>query len=425
MTTYIFTAADRNYLPKVRLLAESVKRFHPSVIFILTFVDKLPPEGMPDGAWDEVLLAEDLEIDNWPAWAFAHRVVELATAVKPFALRRLLNRPGCRRVFYFDPDIVVYSSLEDLLHFEEQESIKLTPHQIEPNARWQDVADHEISSLRHGAYNLGFIGVNNTPVGMEFAGWWAEMLYWFCRDDIASGLFTDQKWIDLVPSLFPEVVIVRNPRFNVAPWNISTRTISRSEDGRYLVNGLPLGFYHFTGFDRGAHRMATLKYQSVNTALTGMLDWYEANTKQSSAQVAGRWLYGSYSNGQPILDIHRLVYRYSPELQRRFPNPFDCDVNGKSGYFAWVSDRSSRALQGIVNERRQLYRYRPTLASAEDGSGGDNSADLVLSTLKQKGGARFLIRQAISVYRRDGVRLFLRKLAGLARRLLHQTIHRR
>lgn len=422
MTTYIFTSADRNYLPKVGLLAESVKRYHPSIVFVLVLVDKLTTEQMPEGAWDEVLPAEALKIDKWHAWAFAHRVVELATAVKPFALKHLLDRPGCSQVFYFDPDIVVYSRLDDLLDFEAKESIKLTPHQTTSNVHWQDVANHEISSLRHGAYNLGFIGVNNTEVGRNFAAWWAQMLFWFCREDTPSGLFTDQKWADLVPSLFPEVVIVRNSRFNVAPWNISNRSISISEDGQYHVNGLPLGFYHFTGFDSGAHRMAALTHHAANTALMSMIDWYAAMTKRTDSPNAPGWFYGNYSNGQRILDLHRLVYRCSPELQRIYANPFDCGADGASGYLKWLGTQSPRALGRLVEERRNLYRYRPTIASDEALPIVDDNTDLVLTTIARKGGLRFLAKQAILAYRRDGARIFLRKLSGLARRIASRAI---
>ena len=34
--------------------------------------------------------------------------------------------------------------------------------------------------------------------------WWCQRAYRFNRDDVPNGLFTDQRWMDLVPALFDE-----------------------------------------------------------------------------------------------------------------------------------------------------------------------------------------------------------------------------
>ena len=109
--------------------------------------------------------------------------------------------------------------------------------------------DNEIAALKHGTYNLGFLAVAATDMGRAFAGWWADRCYHFCRDEIPHGLFTDQRWIDLVPGFFPGTCILRSSRLNVASWNLSTRRLSGTVPGGILVDGEPLGFYHFTGFD--------------------------------------------------------------------------------------------------------------------------------------------------------------------------------
>ena len=95
-----------------------------------------------------------------------------------------------------------------------------------------------------GVYNLGFIGVG--PSAVPFLRWWEERLM---RDAISAPeqmLFTDQRWVDFVPSYFDHHII-RDPGFNVAYWNLDARKISKDED-RYLVNGQPLRFFHFSGY---------------------------------------------------------------------------------------------------------------------------------------------------------------------------------
>ena len=60
-------------------------------------------------------------------------------------------------------------------------------------------------------------------------------------------MFTDQRWVDFVPSFF-EHHILKDPTYNVAYWNLHARTLTW--DGRrYLVDGAPLRFFHFSGFD--------------------------------------------------------------------------------------------------------------------------------------------------------------------------------
>ncbi len=50
--------------------------------------------------------------------------------------------------------------------------------------------------------------------------------------------FTDQRWCDLVPSLFDRVHIERDPGYNVASWNLSTRRIQILATGNIVVNNL-------------------------------------------------------------------------------------------------------------------------------------------------------------------------------------------
>ena len=62
------------------------------------------------------------------------------------------------------------------------------------------------------------------------------------------GMHVDQKWMDLVPGLFGEVFIMREPGYNVAYWNLHSRTVDLL-NGRVRVNGKPCYFFHFSGFD--------------------------------------------------------------------------------------------------------------------------------------------------------------------------------
>jgi hypothetical protein len=329
---HVFTSAACNYIPKARLLFAALRKHHPEWLLHLALGDEPHPEfRLADEPFDDIMPIAELGIPEWRGWAFCHSVVELCTAIKPFALQQLL-RKGCEKVLYFDPDIVTFSRLDDLLAALDHANIVLTPHLTDPETNLQAVIDNEICSLRHGIYNLGFIGVRASDEGLRFADWWACRAYHFCRDDIPNGLFTDQRWIDLVPAFFEGVAVMRGRRHNVATWNITARDLSGSIETGLSVDGEPLGFYHFTGFDSGAHLGAAKKYASSSPAVFELIKWYHGQTEKLGRDPIARvrWAYETFSNGERITSAQRIVYRERVDLQAAFPDPFDV-----AGYLQW------------------------------------------------------------------------------------------
>lgn len=329
--TIAFTSAATNYLPKVRKLCASIRRHHPEWEIALALADERSPRvDYAAEPLDRVLPLSGLDIPDRTRWAFFHTIVELATAIKPFALLELLADPQVDRVLYFDPDMVLFSRLDDLLADLDRSNLVLTPHLTVPETSLDAVRDNEIAALKHGVYNLGFLGVRNSAEGRRFARWWADRIYHFCVDDIPAGLFTDQRWVDLAPAFFDGVGILKNPRFNVATWNITQRRLEGGLEDGFEVDGQPLGFYHFTGFDSGAHGVMAGKHAGGNDALAGLIGWYarEARFDDADPAAAVQWAYGSYQDGSPIPVAHRRVYRMRQDLQDAFPEPFRAEAGG-------------------------------------------------------------------------------------------------
>ncbi len=337
---HVFSSAALNYLPKVRVLFASLRRYHPEWQLHLALADRLVADvELPA----EIHPLEDLGIPGWRGWAFCHDVVELSTAIKAFLLRRLLRRDDVSRVLYLDPDIVLFSRLDDVLDALEDASVVLTPHLSEPECGLEAVVGNEIPALQHGTYNLGFLGVSDTGTGRRFADWWCERLYHFCRGDTARGFWVDQRWIDLVPGLFEGVAILRSPRLNVAPWNLSRRKLDRDREGHYRVAGERLGFYHFTGFDSGAHSLMVAKYAGRSLSIAKrLIDWYARETGGGVRGAAMPWAFGSYSDGTPIGQAERVLYRMRVDLQQAYPDPFDAQ-----GYLVWCGTQGLTEFPGL------------------------------------------------------------------------------
>jgi glycosyltransferase involved in cell wall biosynthesis len=239
------TIAARNYLATVTLLVRSLARHHPDVAVAVLLVDG-DELDQAMGHDFEVLLPGELGLspDDLAHMATYYDVTELATALKPFLLEALLDR-GASAVIYLDPDIEVFTPLDDLFAAAQASDIALTPHVLEPVPRDGLLVDEE-AFLRAGQFNLGFIGVG--PGARPFLRYWRERTQLYAVVDCDRGYFTDQRWVDAVPSLF-EHVVVRDRGCNVAYWNLHERQLGVGDDGGWMVDGGPLRFFHYSGHD--------------------------------------------------------------------------------------------------------------------------------------------------------------------------------
>ena len=239
------TIFAKNYLASARLLAESFAAQHPDIPVTALIVDARPGDALGDLPF-EVITPSDLSIDaeEFGRMATYYDVTELSTALKPFALRTLLER-GDEVVMYLDPDIEIFAPMHDLFDLAAQRQIVLTPHVTLPMPRdGLDVQEEVI--FQSGQFNLGFITVSNAAY--SFLDFWEERTRRFSLIDHGNGYFTDQRWIDAVPTLF-EHAIVRDVTCNVAFWNLHERELAVDDDGQWTVDGAPLRFFHYSGHD--------------------------------------------------------------------------------------------------------------------------------------------------------------------------------
>ena len=336
---HVFTSAAPNYIGKVRALFESLHE-HCSTMKTHWIVADLRNEDLlellNEDPIDEILFVDDFDEFRDHGWLFQHDIVELSTAIKPTAALSLLERSDCDLLFYFDPDQVVFSPLEDLVDELRAASAVLTPHLLKPYDEIKAIRDHEICALRNGIFNLGFFGVRDCSEGRAFLRWWSQRCLAFCWGDWRSGVFTDQKWINFAPVFFPAISTLRSPRFNVAPWNIHQRRFEGTFDEGFLVEGEALGFYHFTGFDAGAHQEVIDWYAAGNQAVHGLVQWYEQRTRFLTPEMDLSWRLGQYDNGEPVLAPHRQIYRQREDLQTTFPDPYRTEEEGKLSFLSWI-----------------------------------------------------------------------------------------
>lgn len=243
MRNCIFTIVSNNYLHYAHTLFNSVRAQSPEVTLVLGLCDKRV-EGLnyPDNV--EIIELEDLKIPNLSGFIYQYTILELNTAIKPYVMEMLFEK-GFDNVAYFDPDIRLFDSLDRLWNELSENDVVLTPHLTD--LLDDDKLPSELGILQAGSYNLGFIGLSNSQTAIKLLKWWQGKLYKDCVVDLERGLFVDQKWMDLVPSLFENVKIIRDESWNVAYWNLNHRDITKNSD-TYYVNGNQLFFFHYSGY---------------------------------------------------------------------------------------------------------------------------------------------------------------------------------
>ena len=325
----VYTSICMNYLPKALTLGQSLKKTNPNIKFYVILLERKIPDEWPDEAIqliDKTILASDLGWKDFDKFIFKHSIVEASTSVKGQALVYLLKNVA-DKVLYIDPDIKIYGSLNELEKILDEKDIVLTPHLTIPEKNKNDIDNNELCALQHGVYNLGFLAVKNGKEGMKFANWWNERLQLYCYDDIPRGIFTDQRWIDLAPAYF-DVYILKNPGYNMAPWNLSTRTLSKKGTKLLVNEKYELIFFHYSGFDSGANEVVFNYYvPDKNNIIYKLRNEYIDEMYYHGQKELGdfTWTYSSYSNGKTISNEVRKLYRDSHYYNKIKANPFLLD----------------------------------------------------------------------------------------------------
>jgi hypothetical protein len=236
------TVITRNRAAHARVLAESLAATNDGSRLVALLLDD-PDRTLRDEPYELVRPDElALEPAEFQTMASIYDGLELSCAMKPWAIEHALSRSEA--VLYLDSDVEVFASLAPLRNLAAEHSLVLTPHLTEPPPLALEPGE-EATRLAGGVYNNGFLGVSRAA--QPFLEWWHARLARHCLNDLARGYFVDQRWVDLAPALFP-FHSLRDPGANVAPWNLITRRVEETAGG-YVVDGVPLRFFHFSGFD--------------------------------------------------------------------------------------------------------------------------------------------------------------------------------
>ena len=246
--TLAFTLCCNNYLAQAKVLGHSFRRHHPGIEFIIGLVDTVNP-SIDYSAFSDftILPVADLEIPEFEEMELKYSIVELNTSVKPFYFSHLFDNQKANKIIYLDPDIEVFSPMEEVLDLLDTYNIIITPQNCSPIDDGHSPSD--IHVLGTGVFNLGFIALSDSERLSGFLSWWKQRLLKYGFADERNNMFFDQVWINLVPAFFDNYYILKHPGYNMAPSNLHERSITGHSEGNWHINdNFLLRFYHFSGF---------------------------------------------------------------------------------------------------------------------------------------------------------------------------------
>lgn len=187
--------------------------------------------------------------------------------------------PGIPQITYVDADLLFYSPVEPLFDEIGDASIAIIEHRFTPRLQHLEV---------NGRFCVEWVSFRRDAEGMACLARWREQCVEWCYYRLEDGKMGDQKYLDAWPADYPSTHILQHLGAGVAPWNFDQYRFTTAPDGRHLVNGAPLVFYHFHQFqllDNGRFSRLSNYYTAERKEPEGVYADYEAELKRVVARA--------------------------------------------------------------------------------------------------------------------------------------------
>ncbi len=372
------TIANAGRLPHLRVLARGLGEHHPGARLTVLALSSWPAhEHEPF----DVIRPEPPE--EWDRLLAAGRWLDLAEVLKPGLLARVAAESG--RALYLDACADVQAPLDPLMRALEHHPVVVSPRLLgDPPA---DGLRPDGDDLRRaGRLGAALAAVDDSDAAARITSWLTERVTRSARMLAPASLHDPHypqrelsRWMDLAYSVFAEVGLLSDLGSAVSYWNLHQRTLSE-EDGHFLVEGRPLRFAHFEGFDpsrpyllrEGANRVRTSDSAAIAALCKSYADrLVEAGWRDPRRRAeVGRRL----PNG--VLFDNRLSHLLADaaDAGEDFGDVFD--AAGAERFMRWLERPAgygselgvNRYLYRVYRERDDLQAVYPDL-DGEDGIG--------------------------------------------------------
>ena len=326
----ILTVVTKSHLAYAITLARSCLTHESDCNFYIAVVDCLTTSELAIEEYPKSiqwLSLEELQLPDWRRMAFQYTPFEFVCACKPFAMKVARQR-GCTEIVYLDADLWLYQPMADVWELLNTNAVLLTPHLCQPLPS-DGGFPTEMEYLRCGTFNAGFVAIHGNAIGDAMLDWWCNRMTGDCIVDILGSLFVDQKWLNLVPGLFPSVQILRHRGYNAGHWSLSQSKIEFAPDGGFHIGNEPLVLFHFSKFlpddPYSFERQQTRVKLSDMPALKVLVEGYqnELKTTGMNLESAPKYCFAILTCGTQIEPSWREAIRRRHVSLRDIVDPFD------------------------------------------------------------------------------------------------------
>jgi hypothetical protein len=242
-TSVYCTYFDLAYAPRGRVLIESLRQQgDDGLVHVLTLdAETFDEVASWSGLNVRPLRLSDLEFvfPRLAAAAQDRSRMEYIFTLTPWLTLWVMDQVAeGSLVTYLDADMAFFSSTSPIYEELADASVGIVEHRFTWEQSWR---------RKYGTYNVAWVSFRRDKSGRACLQWWADRCLEWCRDEVNSGRFADQGYLDHFDELFAGVRVIHLPGADVAPWNLRRHSMTSSFDGRVLVDGEPLIFFHFHG----------------------------------------------------------------------------------------------------------------------------------------------------------------------------------
>ncbi len=358
-----FTIVAKNYIGLAQILEKSIREHYNDLDFYIVVADEADHDLRQELPANALIAKEILGIapEQWDDMSFKYNLTEFCTSIKPAAFRYFFDKHPYDKCIYLDPDICFFDSIGPVYDMLDCCEILLTPHLTRISDRPRSDAP-ENAWLSCGIFNLGFCGLRRGEASAQMIEWWHNRLVDSCYVDHYGFLFTDQKWIDFLPSFFTprQLHVSCHPGMNIAPWNFFERAVYE-DHGKFYVKprfggsdeSFPLIFVHYSGYNytelkKGSVVQNNIPQLAAYPDILLLTSAYAQAIHRQSAVfdrfIAQSYTYNFFDNGDAVQGVHRRLYRSLVGRGRRIEHPFS---TGPGSFHALLRSKKMIVAGGV------------------------------------------------------------------------------
>lgn len=250
MKHYYCSAFSGAYSYQGLILYDSIRKHDKSFTLFCVCLDNTAFEIMSTLRTENIVVIKVEQIEAYfedlKSIKVTRTINEYAWTIKSSEMLYILEKhKEVDKIIWLDGDTQMLSSSEVIFDEWGNSSVILTEQYYTDN--------HEPLINKYGRFQAGFVGFKRDNIGIEALSWWRRKCIEWCYSRFEKGRWADQKYLDKIPELFPNVCIVKNLGINMTPFilyrfNFEQQKYLELRGNELYINNIKPVLYHYYGF---------------------------------------------------------------------------------------------------------------------------------------------------------------------------------